>query len=94
MSFLDSSPDKETKIELIKTLQAVSEGKVIYMICVQPFTLNEPCWNARKTDQNIAEKFVGDGTGIVSNSKVHSYGKEHSLYVICIPILLEGFGTR
>jgi hypothetical protein len=28
LSYIDKAPDKETKVELIKTLQSVTEGKV------------------------------------------------------------------
>ncbi len=29
MGYVDQAPDKETRVELIKTLQTVTEGKVI-----------------------------------------------------------------
>ena len=32
MDYVEKTPDKETKIELIKTLQSVTEGKVSVLI--------------------------------------------------------------
>ena len=30
MTYIDHTPDKETRVELIKTLQSVTEGKVCH----------------------------------------------------------------
>ncbi len=46
MGFIDQTPDKESRVELIKTLQTVTEGKVLFLIpcdvlavCCASFTI-------------------------------------------------------
>ena len=44
MGYMEKTPDKATKIELIKTLQTVTEGKVSKELCVQTVSCCLCCW--------------------------------------------------
>ena len=50
MSYVDQTPNQETKIELIRTLQSVTEGKVRPHGCWAPF---------RAPDTNKAPRQLG-----------------------------------
>ncbi len=50
MSYVDQTPDQETKVELIRTLQSVTEGKVSSHGCWPLFHAKEKqiyaCWGS------------------------------------------------
>jgi len=44
MQYIDETPDVETRIELIKTLNSVSAGKVSVLILILLFLFNHFCY--------------------------------------------------